>query len=532
MAITDVAHAVQTVGEVLDRVVEEHGDRTALVSGDERISYAELASRVDELSRVLIAFGIDRGDRVAIRLANSPEWVTVMYATARIGAVLVPINTSASDSEVVDLLTRSGARLLFSGGDGRARAFTEKVGLEPVASLTAVVAVGEEPIDGVLGYAAFVRGGRVDTARLAERRAMSRPDDTLFLIYTSGTTGRPKGVMHSHAVLRNMQDAQERLEFSASDSVVLYLPLCHVYALFVGTLALLGCGATLVLMPRFSPADSLDLMEAERASLVFGVRTMYYDQIADLARKPRDLSSIRLCLASGPPDHVRKVREHMGPAINLYGMTECSAITALPRPSDPADLSADTAGEPLPSFEIRVRREDGTVAALGRGECEVRGPAVTDGYFQDSESTAAAFSEDGWFKTGDEVEISGDGRLRYLSRIKDSYKIGGENVDPAEVEAVISSHPTVGLAAAVGLPDARLGEIAVVFVQPAPGQVVDTEAVLDLARERLARYKVPHEVRVVAEMPRTTTGKIQKHHLRRLARDEQPSGSPTSKEDI
>lgn len=510
------ASSSETVSGLLDRVVNEHADRTALVFGSERVTYEELGVRVERLARALIHAGVSPGDRVAVRLSNCLEWVDILFAVARIRAVLVPINPSLSDSEVRDLLSRSGTTILFSGTDERLQETTRGLALDAPPSLAHVVAVGDTAIADVKSFDDFLTTRQTSKT---ERSGVASSDDLMFLIYTSGTTGKPKGVTHTHSVLQNMRDAADRLQFSATDCVVLYLPLCHVYALFVGILALLSVGAKVVLMPRFSAVGSLDLIEKERATVMFGVQTMYYDQISQLKHSVRDLSSVRLCLASGPPHHVRNVREHIGPAINLYGMTECSAITAVASPSDPPELSADTVGLPLPGFEVRVRDERGTVSTVGRGQCEVRGAAVTKGYFEDPEATSAAFAADGWFKTGDDIELMLDGRVRYLGRVRDSYKTGGEIVDPAEVESVVMSHENVGLAAAVGLPDERLGEIGVVFVEAAVGRVVDTEDVLELARSSLARFKVPRYVHVIEEFPKTSTGKIQKHVLRQLAQE-------------
>ena len=505
-----------TVGAVLDHAVASYAERTALVCGESRVSFREVGERVEALARALVARGISHGDRVAVRLANCLEWVDIVFAVSKVGAVLVPINTSASEREAVELLSRSGSRLLFVESHGRGRSLAERV-LEELATAVGTVAIGSDSLNGALSYDEFlVMGESVSDVVYGSRVSAAQPDDLSFLIYTSGTTGRPKGAMHTHSVVGNMRDAAERLQIDASDSVVLYLPLCHVYALFVGLICLFERGAKIVLMPKFSAATSLEMMEVERATVVFGIRTMYYDQINALTQHPRDLGSLRLCLASGPADHVRHVRQHLGRAINLYGMTECSAITTLPKLTDSDDLSADTAGQLLPSFDVRVRDDEGRVHAVGRGECEVRGPAVAQGYFEDPEATAAAYTDDGWFRTGDEVELSSLGHLRYVGRIKDSYKVGGENVDPIEVEAVIGSHPTVGLAAAIGVPDERLGEIAVVFVQEAPGHRVEPELLLEFARDRLAKYKVPHEIRIVSELPKTSTGKIQKHRLRAI----------------
>jgi fatty-acyl-CoA synthase len=273
-----------------------------------------------------------------------------------------------------------------------------------------------------------------------------------------------------------------------------------------------------VLMPQFNARRSLVLMERERATVVYGMQPIYHDQMAVPDYDEFDLSSIRVCITPAPPEFVRSVGRRMGRAITVYGMTETTAWTSAPSPDDPEDLAAETIGRPLDGFELRIASpNDGAQVPDGQvGEIQIRGHQVMLGYYNRPAETAAVFTPDGWFKTGDLGSRSETGYLTFAGRLKDAFRVGGENVDPAEVEAVLTAHPAVGLVAVVGIPDDRMGEVGAAFVELQRGSSVSAEELQTFVRERLAGFKVPRKIIFVDDFPRTASGKIQKFRLSEL----------------
>ena len=334
------------------------------------------------------------------------------------------------------------------------------------------------------------------------------------MLYTSGTTGFPKGALHSHRIIRNMVDAADRLMLTPEDKVVLYLPLFHVFGA-AAVLTFLYVGGTIVLTESFEAAHSLELIDREAATIVYGIGTMYYDQIHHAEFGDFDLSSIRLCLAPGTGDLIRLVSDQMGTAINGYGMTETSSITALPNLSDSIELRADTVGYPLPGFDVRVVDPAGVDLPVNTtGELVVRGQPVMLGYYKNPDATTAVIDEDGWFFTGDAVQLTPEGYLRYMGRVGETLRVGGENVDPIEVEVALMRHPAVLIASVFGVPDDRLGEIAVAYVQLKSDEVLTESELITFVMGALASFKVPRRIKIIDELPKTGSGKVQKYVLR------------------
>lgn len=512
-----------TIGQLLERAVERFGDREAYVYEHQRLTYRQLSAETDRWARALIAAGIQPGDKVALWMPNRIEWVLIFLAAAKIGAALVPVNTGFRTDETAYVVGQSDSVMLIASSEVRGRSLAHE-GLavladEQVSARTLVIVGGPAP-EGAVGVEEILaRATEITPEQLAERVANVRYEDVALILYTSGTTGFPKGAMHSHKVIRNMSDAADRMGLGPEDTVVLYLPLYHVFGA-AAILSYMYSGGTIVLVEVYDVARSLELMERERATVVYGISTMYYDQMQHPGFDQRDLSSIRLCLTPGTADLVRLTSERMGPAVNVYGMTESTSMTTLCSLEDPMDRRADTVGRPLPGFEVKIVGAGGESLEPDEvGELVVRGHPVMLGYYKKPDATAKVLDSDGWFRTGDAASLTPDGYVRYSGRIKDILRVGGENVDPIEVETVLMRHPAVAMASLIGVPDERLDEVGVAYVQPLGDALVTPDELRKFLKQKLAAFKVPRHVVLIDEFPKTGSGKIQKFVLKRQFRE-------------
>jgi fatty-acyl-CoA synthase len=517
-----------TIGSLPERAVRRWGGREALCFQGRRWSFAELSDGVDRVARGLIALGVEPGERVALWMLNRPEWIEAMFATMKIGAVLVPINTRFRTSDLAYVLHHAETTTLImtahSGPIDYLGMAREVAGTLP--GLRRLVTLGDGLPDHVIAWDRLVAaGGRVTDAQLRERAAAVDPDAIAFLLYTSGTTGFPKGVLHDHAIVRNIIDRANRMAMTPSDVILMYLPLFHLFGFAEGALMSMVSGARQVLTEGFDPAESLALLEQEGATVLHGFDTHLKELLEAHARAPRDVSSVRTgILASGMFSSVpiaRRAREVFGPFLSGYGMSEFGVGAALSFLGSTAEQCVEASGYPAPGYEIRVidpesRREQPTGMA---GEILVRSYMTMRGYFKNPEETGRTIDEEGWVHTGDMGVIRPDGHLRFIGRYKDMLKIGGENVDPMEVEAFLMTHPAINLAAVVGLADARLSEVGVAFVRVEPGWHVAETEIVDFCRGKIASFKIPRHVVIVADFPMTGSGKIQKVKLRAEAQE-------------
>jgi fatty-acyl-CoA synthase len=529
----------RTIGSLVDERATRDGSREALVFEERRWTFAELARDVDAVARGLIDLGIGPGDKVSLWMMNRPEWIYAALAVMRIGAVLVPINTrfrtddvayvlGQSDSTTLIIATQSGPidylamvrELLPSLGSGG-----DVVRDPRLPALRRVVVLGGSPLLGTITWSSLIKVGThlPDDALRASIDAVD-PDGTAFIIYTSGTTGLPKGVMHSHIIVRNVVDRAFRMAITPADTILMYLPLYHLFGFSEGMLMSMATGARQVLTQTFDPNEGLRLLDQERATVLHGFDTHFKDLLEAYQRRPCDTSSVRTgILASGMSSSIhiaREARKIFGRFLSGYGMSEIAAGAALSALDSSEEQCAEASGYPAPGYDIRiVNPETGREQPVGSpGEILVRGYMVMQGYYRKPEETAKAIDSDGWMHTGDMGLIRSDGHLRFMGRYKDMLKIGGENVDPLEVESYLLSHPAINAAAVVGLPDARLSEIAVAFVRLHAGRTLTEQEVADHCRGKIASYKVPRHVLFVDEFPMTGSGKVQKVKLREEAR--------------
>jgi fatty-acyl-CoA synthase len=363
-------------------------------------------------------------------------------------------------------------------------------------------------------------GAAVADATLRERAAAVDPEATAFLMYTSGTTGFPKGVMHAHRIVRNLVDRAGRMAITQADTIMMYLPLFHLFGFSEGMLMSMVTGARQVLTETFDAAEILGLMECARPTILHGFDTHFKDLLEARQRRLRDVSSVRTGLfASGMSSSIpiaREARKVFGKLVSGYGMTEMLAAASVGALDSTEEQCAEASGFPAPGYEVRV-----VDPATGRdqpigvpGEILVRSPMLMQGYYRKPEETARVIDRDGFIHTGDMGVMRPDGHLRFMGRYKDMLKIGGENVDPMEVEAFLMSHPAINLAAVVAFPDSRLSEVGVAFVRLTPGHALGEAEVIDYCKGRIASFKIPRHVIVVDDFPMTGSGKIQKVKLR------------------
>ena len=526
----------RTIGSLVDERARRDGRREALVFEGQRFTFAELARDIDAIARGLIALGLGPGDKIALWMPNRPEWIHAALAVLRIGAVLVPINTrlrtedaayvlAQSDSAALIIAARSGPidylamacellPSLASGGHGPRQD-------RRLAALRHLIVLGDASVPGTLPWSALLEAGtRVPTDVLRTSIDAVEPDETALIIYTSGTTGFPKGVMHCHNIVRNVIDRAYRMSITPADTILMYLPLYHLYGFSEGILMSMATGARQLVTQSFDASESLRLLEMERATILYGFDTHFKDLLEAYRRRPRDTSSVRTgILASGMLSSIsvaQDARRLFGNFLSGYGMSEIGVGAALSALDSSEEQCVEASGYPAPGYEIKIiDPETGREQAVGTpGEILVRGYMVMQGYYRKPEETAKAIDDDGWMHSGDMGLIRTDGHLRLMGRYKDMLKIGGENVDPLEVEAYLASHPAIKAAAVVGVPDARLSEIAVVFLQAMPGQQLTVREVADHCRGKIASYKIPRHVFLVEEFPMTGSGKVQKSKLR------------------
>jgi fatty-acyl-CoA synthase len=534
-----------TIAQVLARTARQHPERDALVFTKLglRVGYAEFSDQVNAAARGLLALGIRPGEHVAVWATNVPEWVVLQFATARIGAVLVTINPAYRPFELKYVLRQSDAVALFlvrqfKSSDYHAMlaevcpdlATTAPGGLRSpeYPKLRHVVGMGSEPPAGGGTWSEMLAAGtRIPSSRLDEIAAGLTAGQPINIQYTSGTTGFPKAAMLSHRnLLLNVYYVGQCLALTERDRICIPVPFYHCFGCVLGTLCAAVYGAAMVVPAEyFNPRDTLAAIESARATVLYGVPTMFIAQLEDETFPQRDLSSLRTGIMAGSPcpiETMKQVVERMGAReVTIgYGQTEASPIITQTRTDDPLHLRVETVGRPIPGVEVKII-DPATGATLGdnqQGELCARGHVVMLGYYHQPEATAAAIDREGWLHTGDLALRQPNGYYRITGRIKDMVIRGGENIYPREIEEFLFSHPAIEQAAVVGVPDRRYGEELCAWIKLKgcvdPANAPSEDDVREFCRAHLAHFKVPRYVRFVEAFPQTVTGKIQKFRIR------------------
>ena len=507
----------ETVGANFDRIVGLYPDRDAVVvpHQDVRWTYAEFGARVDRVARALVGAGLEPGDRMGIWAPNCAEWLLVQYASAKAGVILVNVNPAYRTSELEFVLNQSGCRVLIS-----ARAFKSS---DYVAMVTEVA-----PRCPALERMVFLDSGDWEELLAAGDGELSLPaglqfDDPINIQYTSGTTGFPKGAtLTHHNILNNGFFIGETCRYAPEDRVCIPVPFYHCFGMVLGNLACTTHAACIVIpAPAFEPRATLDAVQSERCTSLYGVPTMFIAELDLPEFEEFDLTSLRTGIMAGSPCPVEVMRNvidrmHMAEVTICYGMTETSPVSTQTSADDDIDHRTSTVGRVHPHVEIKII-DPASGACVERdvpGELLTRGYSVMLGYWNDPEQTAEAIDAAGWMHTGDLATMDRDGYVNIVGRSKDMIIRGGENVYPREIEEFLYTHPAIRDVQVVGVPDERYGEeIAALVIAREPG-TIDAEAVREFCRDKIAHYKIPRYVISVDEFPMTVTGKIQKFKLR------------------
>ncbi len=547
-----------TVGGLLDLVTERRPEDDALVYVDRglRYSYAEFNEVVERSARALMALGLEKGDHVAVWGQNVPEWVTLQFATGKIGAVLVTVNPAYKANELEYVLKQSDAAALFLTEGVKGADFVEilqetapeledsepgALEIEGLPYLKHVVLIGDEavPAPGITGYEKFVEGAeKVSEDELKERQASLSADEVINMQYTSGTTGFPKGVQLTHAnIVKNAFYIGECMELGPEDRVCIPVPFFHCFGCVLGTLNAVTHEGTMVPVEEFDPEAVLKAVHEERCTALLGVPTMFIAELGHPEYEKYDTNSLRTGIMAGSPcpeEVMKQVVNDMGAEeITIaYGQTESSPVITQTRTEDPIKLRVSTVGRKLPDVEVKiVDLETGEEVEPGeQGDLCTRGYHVMKGYYKMPDETEEAIDEDGWLHTGDLATMDEDGYVKIMGRTDDTIIRGGENVYPREIEEFLYTHPEVSDVQVYGVPDEKYGEQIAAAIITKSDASLTAEDVKEFCRENIAHYKVPEYVDFVEEYPMTASGKIQKYKLRESAverYDLEPAGVDT-----
>jgi fatty-acyl-CoA synthase len=476
------------------------------------------------------------GDRVAVWATNVPEWIVLQFALAKIGAILVTVNTSLRAAEIEYLLKQNDTSTLITIRGFRGVDYLEELRkIEVIGDdqrrrarfphLARVIFIGDDNPDDLIRYGALgAASNSVSNDALDAAEDAVDLDDVINMQYTSGTTGFPKGVMlSSRNIVNNGFWLAEGLGFTHIDRLCLCVPLFHCFGCVIGVLGAYSHGACICAVESFDARKVLETIERERCTALYGVPTMFLAELEDPEFDRFDLTSLRTGVMAGalcPEPLMRRVigKMHLGEMTIAYGLTETSpGLTQTPRDAGMTERT-QTVGKVLPEIEVRIvdpaTGEDVPIGA--NGELWARGYVVMKGYYNMPEQTAAAITADGWLRSGDQASIDDAGCVRITGRIKDLIIRGGENVAPKEIEDVLRQHPAVADVSVYGISSDFFGEEVAAAIRPHPGESIDAAEVMRFCQDRLARFKVPRYVRMVDGFPMTASGKIQKFKLREL----------------
>jgi fatty-acyl-CoA synthase len=529
-----------TIGVHFDRIVERFGERDALIVRHQQIrwTYRELKKRVDAFGAGLLALGLKRGDRIGVWSPNNAEWVVTQFATAKAGLILVNINPAYRLAELEYALNKAGCVALVTAAQFKTsdylamlRELAPELATAPPGNLHAsrlpglrlVITIGANDAHGMVRFD-DVSGLASDAERhrLAALGEELQFDDPINIQFTSGTTGFPKGAtLTHHNILNNGFFLGEAMKFTERDRVCIPVPLYHCFGMVIGNLGCLTHGSAMVYPSEgFDPLATLETIEAERCTAVYGVPTMFIAEMDHPDFAKFDLTSLRSGIMAGSPCPIEVMRRavglmHLSEIVIGYGMTETSPASFVSSTGDPLERRVSTVGRAMPHVEAKIIDTEGRIVPRGTaGELLTRGYLVMLGYWDDEQKTRESIDPAGWMHTGDLATIDAEGYCNIVGRIKDMVIRGGENVYPREIEEFLYRHPKIQDVQVIGVPDPRYGEELCAWVCLRDGETATPEEIRAFCQGQIAHYKVPRHVKFVDGFPMTVTGKIQKFLMR------------------
>lgn len=532
-----------TIGQLIDLRAKENTKTEALVYSDLnlRYNYDDFRYVCNQAAKGLMKLGVQKGEHIAIWATNVPQWVITQFGSAKMGAVLVTVNTNYKIFELEYLLKQSDTTTLILIKGTKSSDYISmlyqlcpelhnckpgELKSQRLPFLKNIIVIDEKNYPGMFTWNELIEiGNTVTDEELAVRQNSLDPDDVISMMYTSGTTGFPKGVMLTHNnLIGNACSLAECMDFTEKDRLCIPVPFFHCFGCVLGTMACVVSGAAMVPIVVFNPIKVLETIEKESCTAVHGVPTMFIMELEEMEKNKYDTSSLRTGIMAGSPcpiEVMKKVVDKMGvrEITITYGQTEASPGITMTRTDDPLELRVTTVGRALPNVEVKIiDSETGKeVPRNTQGELCSRGYNTMKGYYKMIEATAAAIDNDGWLHTGDLAVMDENGYCKITGRLKDMIIRGGENIYPREIEEFIYTHPKVKDVQVVGVPSEKYGEEVMAFIQIKPGNSITEEELKEYCREKIARYKIPKYIAFVDDYPITASGKIQKYKLRELA---------------
>ena len=533
----------KTFGQFLEQWATQTPDKDFIVYPDRdlRFTYKTFNQRVDNLAKALIHIGLKPGDKLGIFANNVPDWLTFMFATAKIGAILVTVNTNYKTHELEYLVKNSDLNTLALVNGWRDSDYVQMayelvpelkesqrgfLKSEKFPHLKNVIFIGPEKHRGMFNTPELIlMGSQLDDSELNRVKATVTCHDVVNMQYTSGTTGFPKGVMLiHHNILNNGLATGQCMNYTADDRLCVCVPLFHCFGCVLALCAIITHGATMVMVENFDPLVVLASVQKERCTALYGVPTMFIAELHHPMFSMFDLSSLRTGIMAGAPCPIETMNEvmtkmNMHEIIIVYGLTESSPGMTATRTTDPPHIRSTTVGKAFPAVEVKVADpETGEELAPGQqGELCCRGYNVMKGYYKNPEATAKAIDNAGWLHSGDLGVMDEEGYFRVTGRIKDMIIRGGENVYPREIENFLYTMPQIQAVEVAGVPSPKYGEEVGAFIKLKEGAEVTEEDVRDFCRGKISRYKIPKYIFFVKEYPMTASGKIQKYKLREMS---------------
>lgn len=517
----------ETIDENLRKTVAKFPNNDALISAHQhyRATYTEFYEQVTAVAKGLIALGVKTGDRVGIWSPNCYEWTLLQYATAKIGAIMVNINPAYRTSELIYVINQSGLSYIFSAIQFKTSHYKKMI--EDAREFTDTLR--KEVYWGESWEYFLAQGKKVSDEKLQAYEAKVQFDDPVNIQYTSGTTGNPKGVtLTHHNILNNAYFIGVRMNYTDKDRVCIPVPFYHCFGMVIGNLCCTAHGATMVIPnDSFDATKTLEAVERERCTSLYGVPTMFISELYTLDRHPYYLSSLRTGVMAGalcPPEIMKRVKEQMNmhEITICYGMTETSPVSTQTRIGVPFEKQIHSVGTIQDHIEIKIINPE-TKAIVPRGESGelcTRGYSVMLKYWNSPQATAQVIDEQRWMHSGDLAMMDEDGYIHISGRIKDLIIRGGENISPKEIEDFLYTYEGVMDAQVIGVPSKKFGEEVMAWIKPNEGVTLTEEELRNFCKDRIAHYKVPRYWKFVNEFPMTISGKIRKVEMREIAAEE------------